>query len=461
MSSEDRAHSRGRFSGRDFLKRSAFAGAIRVLGLLCVFVLQVFLARLIGNGEEYGKYAWGQSLMFLMGSLACLGLPVVTSRFIAALRTQHNEAAIKAIVTRATSLLLRTSALLLLIALALAIFWHAMASDNPYRNVAILAFALAPGITFANLYQDLCRARQWLGLALLPLNVFRPIVTGILAFCAWQLYNRQLTGDLIMSLAGISVLVILLTQFLLYHLRVRRIDASHDALLPQTDYQPSQLLRTALPVFAMRCATLTIRYSNVLLVGFLAGPLAAGAYFAAERLAQLAAIPQSVVSSVNQQSMAAAHATGNITGLQKVTSQSAHGSLWPTLLIGIGLVILASPLLQLFGDDFPAARTVLIALVVCNVVDVLTGPAQDVLIMTGRQRQIPRVMLVSATVHVIALCLLVPQIGAVGAALSSIASGLIANGWLMWLAHKEVGIGTTVMGKRTLSLTAAINKDTP
>jgi O-antigen/teichoic acid export membrane protein len=449
MSEQQAENGRGNFSRRNFLRRSAFAGAIRVFGLLCVFLLQVLLARLIGSGEEYGKYAWGQSLMFLAGSLACLGLPVVCSRFIAALRTQHNERAIKEIVQRAATLLRRSSAVLLLLALALAACWQVTAVDSPYRNVAITALLLAPGITFANLYQDVCRARQWLGLALLPLNVFRPLVTGVLAVCAWWYYGRQLSGDFIMSLAGISIVAILLLQSLLYHRRVRRLDSSHSPALAPHEYHPTQLLRTAMPVFAMRCATLTIRYSNVLLVGFLAGPAAAGAYFAAERLAQLAAIPQSVVSSVNQQSMAAAHATGSLRDLQKVTLQSAHGGLWPTLLIGVALAALASPLLQLFGDDFPTARAVLIALVVCNVIDVLTGPAQDVLIMTGRQRQIPQVMLVSAVIHIAALLLLIPRIGALGAALASIASGVIANSWLMWLAQRELGIATTVMGRRS------------
>ena len=68
--------------------------------------------------------------------------------------------------------------------------------------------------------------------------------------------------------------------------------------------------------------------------------------------------------------------------------------------------------------------------------------------MTGRQRQIPQVMLVSAIIHVATLLLLVPRIGALGAALSSIASGLIANSWLMWPAHRDAGIATTVMGRR-------------
>jgi O-antigen/teichoic acid export membrane protein len=341
------------YSSRNFLRRSAFVAVIRVSGLFFVFLLQVVLARLIGNGEEYGVYAWGQSLMFLAGSLACLGLPVITNRFIAALRTQRDEQGIINVVRTSRVLLLRASGVLVLVALLVNLAWRDAPDGQHYRNVASLAFLLAPGVTFAYLYLDYCRARQWLGLALLPLNVIRPLVTGALVYGAWRLSGARLSGELVMGLAGGSVLAVLLPQMFIFHRRSRRLAASSGtASSAPGDYHPSQLFRTSLPVFAVRCAALTIRYSNVLLVGFLAGPAAAGAYFAAERLAQLAAIPQSVVGSVNQQSMAAAHATHNAAGVQKIVTQSAHGSLWPTLLVAIGLAVLATPLLQLFGDDF-------------------------------------------------------------------------------------------------------------
>lgn len=434
------------FSGRDFLRRSAFVAVIRMAGLFCVFALQVVLARLIGDGEEYGKYAWGQSLMFLAGMLACLGLPVITSRFIASLRTQRNEQGIANVVRAARGLLLRSSGVLVLLALLMNIIWRDASDEQHYRQVATLAFLLAPGIAFAYLYVDFCRARQWLGLALLPINVIRPLVTGALVYACWLLSGGELSGELVMGLAGASVLMVLLPQMLIYNRRTRDLATAAAAPAVPLDYHPSQLFRTSLPVFAVRCASLTMRYSNVLLVGFLAGPAAAGAYFAAERLAQLASIPQSVVSSVNQQAMAAAHATNNAAGLQKITTHSAHGSLWPTLLIGIGLAVLATPLLQMFGDDFPSARVALIALACSNVIGVMMGPAQDVLIMTGRQRRIPLVMMISAAVHLMSLFLLVPPLGAAGAAVSSIVSGLIANVWLMILAQREAGVGTTVIG---------------
>jgi O-antigen/teichoic acid export membrane protein len=374
-----------------------------------------------------------------------MGLPVVTGRFLASLRITKNEQGIARIVRRAQVLLLRSSGLLVLTALTIAGLSLGSVDLPFYVHLTALALLFAPAISFAHLYQDLCRAREWLGLALTPLNVLRPVVTAVLAVCVWQISHDQLMGETVLAIAGISIVVILSGQIALYHWRTSLLSTNPHAGAPEADYHPARLFKTALPVFAMRCAGLTMNYSNVLLVGFLAGPSAAGAYFAAERLAQLAAIPNSVVSAVNQQSMAAAHAARNHNELQKVTTQSAHGSLWPTAGIAVALCILATPLLQLFGDNFAAASIVLITLVAGNVFAIAMGPAQDVLLMTGRQYLVPKVMLIAATVHLLALFILVPSHGAFGAALASLASGVVANAWLTLLVKRKVGIGTTVL----------------
>lgn len=435
-----------RYSRKRFMRRGAFAAAVRFSGLLCVFGLQILLARLIADPVEYGKYAWGQSLLFMFGNLACFGLPIITARFIASLDAQHNIAGARKITGAAFRLLCRSAALPPVVAVLVWAFWHPTGDTVAYRDVAIIALLFAPAVTFIMFFRDVSRARQWLALAMLPMQVVRPLITAMLAALYWWLMDGTLGGNTVLAIAGGSVLTVLLLQASLYHHRQKNLlDAEEPGPTP-LEYQPSQLLRTALPVFVTRCASLVITYANVILVGFLAGPAAAGVYFAAERLARLARIPKLVVSLVNQQSMAAAHATGKVRDLQLLATQSAHGSLWPTLVLGLGLIFFAVPLLQMFGREFTAASTVLIILVASGIINVFTGPTQDILVMTGHQQRIPRVMILSAIAHVTALSLLVPSYGAVGAACASVISSLFSQIWLMYLAYRETGVHTTVLG---------------
>ncbi|MDZ7785134.1 MAG: lipopolysaccharide biosynthesis protein [Halioglobus sp.] len=433
-----------RYSRRRFLRRGAFAASVRMSGLLCVFALQVLLARLIADAAQYGQYAWGQSLLFLAGNLACIGLPLVTARFIASLDAHHNPTGAAAVIAESHRLLRRSTGALLVVAALLWLFSRGGSEGGFFGSAAVIALVFAPAVTFAMLYRDMSRARQWLGLAMLPVQVLRPIVTALLAALSWWLLDGELSGSLTLALVGTSTLLVLLPQAWIYRIRQRRLVDDSPAPVPP-EYTPSRLLATAVPVFITRCASLVITYGNVLLVGFLAGPAMAGAFFAAERLAQLASIPKAVVSMVNQQSMAAAHATDNVGDLQLLATQSAHGSLWPTLAASLGLIIFAEPLLRLFGDDFAAASGVLIILVASGIIHVFAGPAQDILVMTGRQGRIPRIMIIAAICHIVVLLLLVPILGAVGAAVASVCSSVVSQVWLMLLASREAGVATTVL----------------
>ncbi|MAT93469.1 MAG: hypothetical protein CME59_12790 [Halioglobus sp.] len=434
-----------RFSHRVFLRRGAYAGAMRMGGLLSVFALQILLARLVADPAEYGKYAWGQSLLFMLGTIACLGLPVVAARFVASLDAQQNNRGSQTIIRAAARLLLRPSALLCVSAIALWLSWRPAPGESLYRDVTLLALLFAPVLTYAMFLRDIARARQWLGLSMLPMQLARPLTTAALVSLFWWVAHAPLRGEIVLLMVGLSVATIVVVQALLYRRRQARLEPGGAPGEIPAEYQPSRLLPTARPIFIVRCASMVITYANVIGVGFLAGPAAAGAYFAAERLAQLAGLPKTVVSMVNQQSMAAAHATGNSRDLQKLATQSAHGSLWPTLLASTALALFAGPLLHLFGREFTAASTVLIILVASGIINVFTGPAQDILMMTGRQDSIPKIMITSAIAHVTALALLVPSHGAVGAALASVLSGLCSQLWLLHLARRETGIACTVL----------------
>jgi len=434
-----------RYSLDRFLARGAFVACVRFGGLACVFALQIMLARLVGDTAEYGKYAWGQALFFMAGNLACIGIPTVTARFIASLSARREEHAIRGVLNAAIGLLLLSCALPIAIAIGMLFLWQ---DDTAlYRDVAIIALLLCPAITFTSLYRDTARARQWLGLALLPLQLFRPLLTGLFVLaCVYLLqdfWQPPLRGPHILFLAGLSVLCILIPQALIVHRRLRPLRGATPSS-QASQYHPSLLLRTAFPVFLIRCAALIMTYSNILLLGFFAGPAAAGAYFAAERLAQLIGIPRTIVSQVNQQSMAAAFATDEPQYLQRLATQSAHGALWPTLATGLLLALFAVPLLSLFGKDFTTAQSVLLILTASMVVNAFTGPAQDILLMTGRQQRIPFVMGTSAVIHVVALAILVPPLGAIGAALATLASGALSQLWLMRLCYQETSIGTTI-----------------
>ena len=435
----------GRPHNRDFLLRSAALAAIRIIGLASVFALQVLLARLLGDSTEYGKYAWGQSLLFVLGTIAAMGIPAATGRFISALEAQNNEPLIYRVTARAWKIAALASALLILAAALLRIIWEVGEGPTEYRNISLLALACAPIVTFFLLYQFMAQARRWLLLAFLPSQILRPVLTGLLIFVVWLLHDKELSGEIVLLLGALGTLMVTLPQSIIYHARQRQLPRTSTIPEPGDEFHPEKLLRTALPIFFTRLAVLLIEYSNILLLGILAGPVVAGLYFAADRLARLASIPLSLVESVSQPAYSAAQATGNKNWLQQAATQAAHGSLWPTLLVVVFLMIFAKPVLAIFGEDFIAALPVLVILLIGQLVNVSTGTGRHLLIMTGHQSLVPRVMFFSAIVHVCALLVLVPAFGAIGAALTAVLSSIISNVWCMILVKRVMAIRPTVL----------------
>jgi O-antigen/teichoic acid export membrane protein len=401
------------------------------------------LARLIGDSAEFGKYAWGQSLLFLVGMMAALGVPVAAERFIASLSVCGAERAVGAVIRQARSILLCSASALLLVAGLLYILRDEQSSV--YQSLAILSVLFAPAVTYASLYRDMARARRWLGLALLPLQVARPVITGLLCLLVWFLSGDDLSGFMALGLAGTSVALILSVQAMVYHRRQLKLHTVTDAPEAAEDYRPEKLLPTAWPIFLGRCAGLSMHYSGVLLLGLLTSPVLAGIYFAADRLAQLAIIPRMVISSVNQQNIAAAHATGDPARLRQVISHGAHGSLWPSLIAALFLIVFAQPLLALFGEEFVDGWPVLVLLALNHAICASFGPAQDLLIMTGNQRLVPRVMGTAALVHVSALVALASSVGPLGAAVAAAISGIGSHFWLRRLARETLGLETSVL----------------
>jgi O-antigen/teichoic acid export membrane protein len=432
-----------------FLHRSMVVALIRAVGLLAVFILQMLLARLIGNSEEFGKYAWGQTLLFAAGSLATIGLHIAIGRFIAALNVYGDEQSIGAVITRAHSLLFRSSVGLVVLSLCLAFAGMFSALSSFYFGLSAIALLFASGVSVLLLYQNMARARHWLVLAFLPMYVLRPVVTAILAIAVWWISGRSLSGSVALIVMGVSIIIVDIWQVAIYHRRQRQIlPISSNVTANIREYNSDQLMGTALPIFLSRIAGMVIAYSNILLLGLLAGPAQAGAYFAAERLAQLSAVAPEVMSSVSQQDMAAAQAINDRRGLMKVTRRATLGGFWPTCLIGFALIGLSDRLLGLFGDDFFEAGPAMIILVLANMLKGTLGPNTDLLMMTGNQEQITRVMVVAAIVHIALLFALVPLFAATGAAMTSAFSLLFLEYWLSRLVVRELSINSTIFARR-------------
>jgi O-antigen/teichoic acid export membrane protein len=244
--------------------------------------------------------------------------------------------------------------------------------------------------------------------------------------------------------------LVLALQILLSRRRKRGLsqDQASSRIQPETSncrYDSSRIIPSALPIFATRISDLLIQYGNVFVLGMLAGPAVAAGFFVAERLSMLASVPRQVISSVIQPWMASAHAQDNRAELQKTITHAGHATLWPTILAVAILMIMGSLLLGMFGTEYRSTYPVLAILLISHLLGAALGPTQQVLIMSGNQGLVMKAMAVAASVHLIALVLLIPWLGALGAALANLLSTSVARIGCQFLVRSRLGLDPSVI----------------
>ncbi len=420
-----------RVGGNRVVRAGTAAGTIKGTGLVTAFFLQMLLARIVADPTEYGIYAWGQNLLFLLGSLFALGIPMATSRLVAVHAGRGDRGSLAAVAASGARWLALTALAGAALSAVIIVLLPAASFGELPRHVALLSAAASPLVAFTLFNQAMARAQSRLVSAFMPTQVVRPLVAGLLAL-AWFIWiGRSPAGIEVLAAVAASLVLVLGIQLMALRLvrRDSRIDADGDTAAAPTEeaYGSHRIMPNALPIFAMRLSDMFIQYGNVLVLGMLGGPLAAAGFFVAERLSQLASVPRSVVSSVVQPWLASAHAEGEHTRLQQVLTHAVHTSLWPTLVIAAAVMVLGHFLLGLFGAEYRQALPVLAVLLVAHTLGAALGPAQQVLIMSGRQKAVMRVMALAAVGHLIVLFGLIPWLGAVGAAVATLVSTTVAR----------------------------------
>ena len=187
-------------------------------------------------------------------------------------------------------------------------------------------------------------------------------------------------------------------------------------------------------------AEIMLIWLDVLLVGWLVGPLEAGVYAAASRFITTGTLVlQATRIAITPQlsRLLATERTSEAEALFNGGAQAVVAASWPLYL---GLACFSPAILRVFGRHFTSGATSLTILSLAMLVDTATGNIGSVLLMAGRSRW----NVVNATsalaVDVIIDLLLIPHHGATGAAIGWAAAIVVLNVLACLEVHYLMGL---------------------
>jgi O-antigen/teichoic acid export membrane protein len=224
----------------------------------------------------------------------------------------------------------------------------------------------------------------------------------------------------------------------------------------KAEYRPREWLRVSLPMLVISGSSVLYRRLDVIMVGLLLGPAAAGIMAVAVRLANLVSLGLAATNPMVSTIVAENHATGRLDRLQ--TSLRFASLLTVALTAGIAapLILLGDDLLGVFGEQFRTAYVALVILTAGQIVNALTGSVNAVLTMTGHQDRVAIIMLASAALNALLNIPLVLHYGVLGGAIASAVAVTLKNLAMLVAARRQLGIDPSIAaafsGRRKLAV---------
>jgi O-antigen/teichoic acid export membrane protein len=185
---------------------------------------------------------------------------------------------------------------------------------------------------------------------------------------------------------------------------------------------------------------------DIIFVGLLVAPAAAGIYFNAFRTAGLLTLFMFAITLVVAPMVAHHYHAGEMRKAQAITALCAWAGFLFSLVVFAGFLLFGEQILGLFGEGQEQGKTILILLSIGLLFDAATGPSRIVLMMTGHERQYVRIFGSIVVAGMLVQLAVIPIYGLLGAAIVNMGSRIAAQLAIAWFANRRIGLDTTLLG---------------
>ena len=416
---------------------AALALAVRLANAALAYLVQVILARLMGQ-FEYGVFAYAWVWFMVFAAVSTLGFGDSPLRFIAELRERGEEDHLRGFLRLAPAIVIATAllaGLLLFVAVPLLAPWL----GQPYLLPMLLMAMAVPFACLQSYIESVGRSFGWTVRSLLPVYIFRHalllLFMGAAVFLGFEANAVNAITCLILALASS-----LIWQAADITVRVRR------ALSPgPRSYRAREWIGGSVPFAILYGASNLSSFADVLVLSFIISPAEIAIYFAATRIIQIINLVPFAATVGAAHLFAGSHTRGDRAELQRLTRHVAALTLATAALAVVAVLLVGKGLLGLFGSGFEAGYPALAILAVGVLVRVAAGPAEDILNMTGHGNLSARTYVVIMFVNLLLAAALAVPLGIEGAAIASATSLCLRALWLSAAVHRRLGVQSSVL----------------
>ena len=407
-----------------------FAGTM--LTTAAAYFFKIYLARTLG-AEQLGLYTLGMTLVGFAGLFNSLGLPTAAARFVAAYSAQKDFFRLGSFL-RAGVALLTSGNLLLAAAMLLAGPWvvrHFYHSPEltPYLWAFVLIMLLGVLNTFLGQimagYQDVTRRTMITHFLGTPANMLFAVLLISAGFgLAGYLEAQIASALLVLGLLGVSI----------WKMTPRQ---ARDSGSWQIEREVLSFSSVAFGIAGLQFA---LAQADKIVLGYYLNAEQVGIYAVATALVGFVPVVLQSVNQIFSPTIAELYTSGSHTLLQQLYTTLTKWILILTIPLALTLLFFSTSLMAIFGPAFQPGAVVLAIGTAGQLFNCAVGSVGYLLLMSGHQSTLMRILGASAALMVGLTVLLVPRFGIAGAAVAAAAAVILTNVWSLIAVRQRLNL---------------------
>ena len=418
-------------------KNSLNVLALRFGGVALMFCLSLFLTNYY-SAEIVGQYDFVRSTIMILSGISLIGTNQAIIYYSGVLTSKNSFGSIKNIYFKMVSLVFIICSFLYIPLLLVSedfinqIFNKQESYDLIELSVQGLIFY---SITMLNI--DTIRALKKTTTSELFRNLFR--YTPFLLFSI-ILYLIDRPEDLVVWFIYSFVVLCVVSTAAVFVLLLNK---DFPATTTQK-YSTKDIIKTSYPMALSAISYFLMQSIDILFLGAFDTFESIAYYSVAVKIATVTSLALISVNIVIAPKIAKIYNDRNFSELKPMIRKATRINVLISSPILLILFFFPDFLLSMFGDNYTLAKNAFLVLLIAQFFNSITGPSALYLNMTGRQKILNFILLISLLINVILNVILIPKFGMVGAAsattISFVISKLIASAVVLYLDNVKTYI---------------------
>ncbi len=404
---------------KEIISGSAVTFALKMGGMLLGYLVVLVISKQFG-AEGIGIYSLTLAVITFLAMLSTMGMDMSILRYVGQFNQENHHQKLKLLykyvleITVPVSITLSAVLFLLSDYIALHIF-----QNSTYCDALKIASFIIPFFAITNVNVEYIRGLKNLKISEFLRSVHRPIVNLLFLFIL-SIYFSNTTLPLY-SLFIAIVFTCLVSLYFIYK------KLTTITLKTNGDFSKTELIETSFPMLITSLSTFFMGNIALVFLQIYSTTDQVGIFSVALKISMLISLVLMVVNTISAPKFSELFWAKEYHSLQQVIHQSTKIIFFSSLLIAAVAVLFNTAILSLFGKEFIAGSVALLLLILGQLINAATGSVGIFLNMTGHQKILRNIVVISMLVSIALNYLLIPLYGINGAAFASMVCAILAN----------------------------------